>query len=101
MTPYQIITLIIGALLTFSFGLLTYRIHKADKKREEREQRRDDNMLYLISCVNTSLDFCEAIAIAQKTGKSNGETDAARVKANKIRCDYRDFLIQQGVRNVQ
>ena len=100
MTAFEIIMALIGAAISFGFGLLAYYIHDAEKKREGRESTRDQNMLYLVNCCSASMDLSDAVAISMINGKCNGEIEAARIKANKVKCDYRDFLTAQGIQKM-
>jgi transcription initiation factor IIE alpha subunit len=96
----QILLIILGALVSFGFGMLAFIIQRIEKQREHRDELRDMNMLYLINCQNATLSLTEAVAIAFKSGKCNGEIDAARAKAERVRAEYSDFLTKQGVTNL-
>jgi hypothetical protein len=89
------------AVTAFAFGMLKYYIERNERSREKRESVRDQNMVYLISCANASLDLSEAVAISLKNGKCNGEIAAAQETANRVRQEYAAFLTAQGVKNLQ
>ena len=97
----EISLLILSGLISFGFTMIAYMIQRNEKRRAGREEIRDVNMLCLINCNNATLSLTEAVAIAMKNGKCNGEIDAARQKANQVRNEYSEFLTQQGVKHLR
>lgn len=90
-----------SAVTTFTFAMLKSHIDKTEREREVRENLRDENMLLIINCVNVSMDFNEAVAVALKNNHYNGEVAFAQVEANKVRREYAAFITKQGVKNLR
>ncbi len=70
------------------------------KKQEEKEKAREEINVLLIQGVNASISLGEAVAIAQKNGKSNGETEKALKYAKDSKHDITNFLTRKGVQNI-
>jgi hypothetical protein len=66
---------------------------KRDNKRDEREKDREKNELLLIRSVGAAIH-------AIRDGKCNGEMSAALEYAQKVKHEQKDFMTEQGVRNL-
>lgn len=89
-----------SAVTGFCFWALKKQLDRKDKKREEQEQAREQNEFLLIKSVGASLALGEATAHAIRDGKCNGEMSAALEYAQDIKHEQKDFLAQQGIRNL-
>ena len=88
------------AITGFFFWLLKRHIDEKEKEREEREQARKQNELLLVQGVFASIGLGEATALALKNGHTNGETEAALEYARTIKHKQKDFLTEQGIKNI-
>jgi hypothetical protein len=70
------------------------------KKQNDRDKAREKMNILLIQGVNASISFGEAVAVAQKNGKPNGETEKALDYAVGIKHRIRDFLTERSVESV-
>lgn len=100
-----------SAMIGFCFWLLEWRIKKRDKKKEEeekerraaekkREHLREQQELFLVKGVNAAIALGEATAKAVQRipdAHCNGDMHAALDYAAKVKHDQKDFLIEQGV----
>jgi len=86
------------------FGLLFHRFEKRMEKRDQaqeiREKAREKNEVLIVRSVGASMALGEAVALALKNGKCNGETEAALEYARKVKHEQKDFLTEQGIRNL-
>ena len=86
------------------FGLLFHRFEKRMEKRDQaqevREKAREKNEVLIVRSVGASVALGEAVALALKNGKCNGETEAALEYARKVKHEQKDFLTEQGIRNL-
>lgn len=100
----HLLTLLIACLPSavtgFCFWCIQRRIQKADKKRENREQLREQQELFLVQGVNAALALGEATAKAVQRipdAHCNGDMHAALNYAAKVKHEQRDFLAKQGI----
>ena len=84
----------------FCFWWLKRYIDKKEKQQEEQEATRLKNEVLLVKSIGASIALGEATAIAIKNGKCNGETEAALEYAKSIKHEQRDFLHEQGIKNI-
>ena len=70
------------------------------KRQNDRDKAREDINVLLIQGVGASISLGEAVAIAQKNGTSNGETDKALKYAKDTKHDITNFLTKQGVKYI-
>lgn len=70
------------------------------KHQAEKDKAREEINVLLIKGVGASISLGEAVAVAQKNGKSNGETEKALTYAKDTKHDITNFLTQQGVKNI-
>lgn len=100
----HLLTLLIACLPSavtgFCFWCIQRRIQKADKKRENREQLREQQELFLVQGVNAALTLGEATAKAVQRipdAHCNGDMHKALDYAAKVKHEQRDFLAKQGI----
>lgn len=100
----HLLTLLIACLPSavtgFCFWGIQRRIQKADKNRENREQLREQQELFLVQGVNAALALGEATAKAVQRipdAHCNGDMHAALNYAAKVKHEQRDFLAKQGI----
>lgn len=89
-----------SAVTGFCFWWLKGYIDKKEKVQEEQEATRLKNEVLLVKSIGASIALGEATAIAIKNGKCNGETEAALEYAQRIKHEQRDFLHEQGIKNI-
>jgi hypothetical protein len=103
-----------SAVTGFCFWLLEKSITKKEKTKDEAREKRQkeldekeklrDKLLYiLIESVNASIALSEATAKAVQRipdAHCNGDMDAALQYATKVKKEQKDFLTQQGIKNV-
>lgn len=89
-----------SAITALCFGLLKKHIDKKDKQRDERESAREKNEILLVKSVGASIALGEATALALLNGKCNGETEAALEYAQQMKHEQKDFLTEQGIKNL-
>ena len=54
----------------------------------------------LVRSVGASIALGEAAALALLNGKCNGETEKALAFAREVRQEQKDFLTEQGIKNL-
>ncbi len=89
-----------SAVTAFCFWLLQRNIRRRDKTLEEKDAAREQNQIFLIKGMGASMALSEAIAMAVRDGKCNGEIDAALKYAQEVKHEQRDFLTEQGVKHL-
>ncbi len=82
------------------FWAIQKSLTKRDNKRDEREKDREKNELLLIRSVGAAIALGEATAHAIRDGKCNGEMSAALEYAQKVKHEQKDFMTEQGVKNL-
>lgn len=85
------------AITGFCFWLIQRKLDKREKRAEQREEARKDHEILLVKSVGASIALGEAVAIALKNQKCNGETEAALEYAKQIKHEQKDFLTEQGI----
>jgi hypothetical protein len=70
------------------------------KKQNDRDRAREELNILIVQGVNASIGLGEAVAIAQKNGKCNGETEKATKYAIDVKHKIRDFLTKRSVESV-
>lgn len=89
-----------SAVTGLCFWAIQRNITKRDAKREEIDKAREKNELLLIKGIGAAIALGEATARAIKDGKCNGELTAALEYAQKVNHEQKDFLTEQGVKNL-
>lgn len=89
-----------SAITGLCFGILERRISKREKKHQEQEQAREEGQIILMEGMRAAIALGEATATALKNGKTNGETDKALEYAREIKHKQKDFLTEQGIKNL-
>jgi len=89
-----------SAVTGLCFWALKKYLDGKDKKRDEEEKARERNEFLLIKSVGAALALGEATAHAIRDGKCNGEMTAALEYAQKVKHEQKDFLAEQGIRNL-
>lgn len=70
------------------------------KRQNDRDKAREEINILLIQGVGASISLGEAVAIAQKNGKTNGETEKALSYAKDSKHNLSNFLTKQGVKHI-
>lgn len=70
------------------------------RRQAERDKAREQINILLIQGVSASISLGEAVAIAQKNGKSNGETEKALNYAKDAKHNITNFLTAQGIKHI-
>ena len=89
-----------SAVTAFCFWAIQKNITKRDAKRDELDKAREKNELLLIRSVGAAIALGEATAHAIRDGKCNGEMSAALEYAQKVKHEQKDFMTEQGVKNL-
>lgn len=89
-----------SAVTALCFGLLKKRMDKRDRAQERREEARERNEVLLVKSVGASIALGEATALTLLNGKCNGETEAALEYAKQMKHEQKDFLTEQGIKNL-
>ena len=89
-----------SAVTALCFGLLKARIDRREKQQDAREKAREKNEVLLVRSVGASIALGEAAALALQSGKCNGETEKALAFAREVRQEQKDFLTEQGIKNL-
>jgi hypothetical protein len=89
-----------SAVTGLCFWAIQRNIKKRDSKREETEKAREKNETLLIRSVGAAIALGEATARAIRDGKCNGEMTAALAYAQRVKHEQKDFLTEQGIKNL-
>jgi hypothetical protein len=89
-----------SAVTGMCFWTIQKNITKRDAKRDERENAREKNEILLIRSVGAAIALGEATACAIRDGKCNGELSIALAYAQKVKHEQKDFMTEQGVKNL-
>jgi len=89
-----------SAVTGLCFWTIQKNITKRDAKRDERENAREKNEILLIRSVGAAIALGEATACAIRDGKCNGELSIALAYAQKVKHEQKDFMTEQGVKNL-
>ena len=82
------------------FWLLKKHIDNKEQIREAQEEARRKNEVLMVQSICASIGLGEATALALKNGHTNGETEAALEYARTIKHKQKDFLTEQGIKNI-
>ena len=89
-----------SAVTGLCFWVIQKNITKRDTERDERDKAREKNEILLIRSVGAAIALGEATACAIRDGKCNGELSAALSYAQKVKHEQKDFMTEQGVKNL-
>lgn len=89
-------SLLTGIFLFF----LQKKLNQQEKNEENRDILRNQYIKLIVDLTLASHALSEANATALKNGKSNGETEKALNYAREIKHKHRDFLEQNGIKNL-
>lgn len=89
-----------SAVTSLCFWGIQWNITKRDSKRDELDKAREKNEFLLIKSVGAAIALGEATAHALRDGKCNGEITAALEYAQRIKHEQKDFMTEQGVKNL-
>lgn len=89
-----------SAVTGLCFWAIQRNITKRDARRDEIDKAREKNELLVIKGIGAALALGEATARAIKDGKCNGELTAALEYAQMVKHEQKDFLTEQGVKNM-
>lgn len=89
-----------SAVVSLLLRRMEKKLEKQEKERRDREKAREKNEILIVKLVGASIALGEASAIALKNGKCNGETEAALAYARKVKHEQKDFLTEQGIKNL-
>lgn len=76
-------------------GILLRKIDKMDKKQDRRDIARAEENVLIIRGLQAVGHLAEATAIAQKTGKTNGDMETAFKYYREYTTDMNAFLLRQ------
>ena len=102
MTAWELI-LALGLPTAFTalcFWYLQRSITKREAKADEREKARQEYELLTLKSIQASMALGEATATALKNGHCNGETAAALSYATQIKHEQKEFIMRQGVKQM-
>lgn len=89
-----------SAVTGLCFWVIQKNITKRDTERDERDKAREKNEILLIRSVGAAIALGEATACAIRDGKCNGELSAALSCAQNVKHEQKDFMTEQGVKNL-
>jgi hypothetical protein len=89
-----------SAVTGLCFWTIQRSITKRDAKRDELDKAREKNELLLIRSVGAAIALGEATAVSIRDGKCNGELSAALSYAQRVKHEQKDFMTEQGVKNL-
>ncbi len=89
-----------SAVTGLCFWAIQKNITKRDTQRDEREKAREKNEILLMRSVGAAIALGEATACAIRDGKCNGELSAALAYAQKVKHEQKDFMTEQGIKNL-
>lgn len=103
-----------SAFTGFCFWLLERKIQKRDKndserrdqqqkKMEEKESAREQNLFLILQSVNAAIALGEATAKAVQRipdANCNGDMHAALDYATKVKHEQKEFLTKQGIQSI-
>lgn len=107
--PSDIITAFIiaagipSAITGFCFWMIEKKIDQREKRMKEAEETREQNELLLVKVAGASLSLAEATAAAVQRipdANCNGDMKAALEYANEVKRQHKDFLYEQGIKNI-
>lgn len=70
------------------------------KRQSERDKAKEQINILMVQGVGASISLGKAVAIAQKNGKVNGDTEKALNYAEDVKHDITNFLTAQGVKHI-
>lgn len=70
------------------------------KRQSDRDKAREQINILLVQGVGASISLGEAVAIALRDGKTNGETKEALKYAMDAKHNITNFLTAQGVKHI-
>ena len=79
--------------------LKKYIDHKEARQEEARNAQRKNEIL-IIQSTQAAIGLSEAVAIAMKHGKTNGETEKAVDYAQSVVAEQHRFLTEEGILNI-
>ncbi len=89
-----------SAVTGLCFWAIQRSIVKRDKKRDERDSAREKNEILLIRMSGAAIALGEATACAIRDGRCNGEMTSALEYAQRVKHEQKDFMTEQGVKNL-
>ncbi len=70
------------------------------KHQNDKDKAREQINYLLIQGIGASISLGEAVAVAQKNGKSNGETEKALGYAKEAKHNITNYLTERAVKNI-
>ena len=89
-----------SAITGFCFWAIQRNINKREVVRKEEDKARERNEVLLIKSVGAAIALGEATACAIRDGHCNGEITAALDYAKTVKHEQKDFLTEQGIKNL-
>ena len=87
----------ISALFSALVGLLIWRLQRV---LERREKARIEHEVLVVKGTRAAIALSEATAIALRDGHTNGDTQKALEYAQQVKHAQKDFLTEQGIKNL-
>ncbi|MEG1894659.1 MAG: serine/threonine protein kinase [Oscillospiraceae bacterium] len=89
-----------SAFTGFCFWGLKKYLDKKELNRSEQDKAKEKNEFLIIKSVGAALALGEATAHAIRDGKCNGEMSAALEYAQEVKHEQKNFITEQGIRNL-
>lgn len=89
-----------SAITGICFWRIQHKMHKRDLKEDAREKARCKQEMLVINGIGAAIALGEATATALKNGRCNGETEKALKYARYQKHAQKEFLTEQGVKNI-
>lgn len=89
-----------SAVTGLCFWAIKNSITRRDQRRDKLDAAREQNQILLIRSVGAAIALGEATAYAIRDGKTNGEMTAALQYAQNVKHDQRNFMTEQGIKNI-
>lgn len=92
------------AVATAFLGLVVWRLKREVERREARDQEKERKhetiAILTIEGVQSAIALGEANTLALKRGDCNGDCEAAMEYARDVKHKIKDFLTEQGIKNI-
>ena len=89
-----------SAFTVLCFWLLQRQLSRKQDEISQRETARIKNEVILVKSVRAAISLSEATALALKNGTVNGETEKALKYAKMVKAEQKEFLVEQGIKNI-
>lgn len=80
--------------------IVNRNIAKRDKTRDEKDEIHSKERLLQMKMIAATMKLSEAVAIAARDGKTNGEMKAAMAECEEAKSAYYEFLNEQAYKHI-